>query len=62
MRIFRLALPVLAVLAVVVPTFPAAADDRESHDHDRAREALRRRFLVLDLIGYFPDTGAGIDV
>jgi uncharacterized membrane protein YkoI len=56
MRIFRLALPVFAMLAVATPTFPAAADDHQSHDyerhdHDRARNALREgRVLPLEEI------------
>ena len=40
MRIIRLVLPLLIMLAGALPGVPATADDYQRPDHDRARRAL----------------------
>ena len=51
MRIIRLVLPLLIMLAGALPGVPATADDYRRPDHDRARTALREgRVLPLEEI------------
>ncbi|MCD6032760.1 MAG: peptidase [Thermomicrobiales bacterium] len=51
MRIIRLVLSLLIMLAGALPGVPATADDYQRPDHDRARTALREgRVLPLEEI------------